>query len=87
MIELKSNPPINQPTDLPTYQPTDENKKNCDTIIVAGYSKGEINFKFNIHSVMDKWSTSGPANIDHIAEMTLFLKFHIMENVFQRPYY
>ena len=48
MIELKSNPPINQPTNLPAYQPTDENKKNCDTIIVAGHYKGEIKFKCNI---------------------------------------
>ena len=85
-IKLKRNPPINQPTNLPTYQPTDENKKNCDTIIVAGYYKGEIKFKFNIPSVPDIRSMSGPANIDHIAEMTIFPKFHIRENIFQRPY-
>ena len=29
---------------------------------------------------------SGPAKIDYIAEMTIFPKFHIRENIFQRPY-
>ena len=39
----------------------------------------------NIHVHSDIWSTSGPGKIDHIAEKTIFPKFHITENVFQRP--
>ena len=40
----------------------------------------------DIHSVPVIWSTSGPSKIDHIAEMKIFPKFQIRENIFQRPY-
>ena len=46
MNGLKSDPPITQPKNLPTNQPTNENMKNCDTINVAGYYKGELIFKY-----------------------------------------
>ena len=43
-----------------------------------------VTFLMRLHSVPDIWSTSRPAEIDHVAEMTIFSKFHTRENVFQR---